>query len=216
MLQLTATFELSDGESRMKSSVKNRRVLNATILSLVGFLISSCGGKKDAEHSASAATAPPPTVVVAQVTQKTVPIYSEFVGQTAASHTVEVRARAQGMLEKVFFTEGAPVRKGQLLFQIQRNEYEARVLAAKAALSKAQADLAQSKERTDVIQAEELLARAQTALSLANSNLARYSPLANENAVTPIDLDAARQTQKSSKIGGAPQKSHFEESDRRG
>ncbi len=182
----------------MKSSMKNRRALNAIILSMVGLLISSCGGKKDM-HSAAAATPQPPTVVVAQITQRTVPIFNEFVGQTAASHTVEVRARAQGMLEKVFFTEGSPVRKGQLLFQIQKNEYEARVLAAKAALSKAQADLAQARERTDVIQAEELLARAQTALSLANSNLARYTPLAKENAVTQIDLDSARAAQESAK-----------------
>src|SRR5215204_4602435 len=179
--------------------MKNRRPLNAIIMSMVALLSASCGGKKDATQSASAATPQPPTVVVTQITQKTVPIYSEFVGQTAASHTVEVRARAQGMLEKVFFTEGAPVKKGQLLFQIQKNEYEARVLAAKAALSKAQADLAQAKERTDVIQAEELLARTQTALSLANSNLARYTPLAKENAVTQIDLDSARAAQESAK-----------------
>ena len=114
--------------------------------------------------------------MVAEVTQQTVPIYSEFVGQTAANQTVEVRARAQGMLEKVFFTEGAAVRKGQILFQIQKSEYQARVLAAKAALGKAEADLAESKERNDVIQAEELLARAQTGLSLAHSNLERYRP----------------------------------------
>ncbi len=183
----------------MKSSMKNRRAFNAISLSMIGLLISSCGGKKEAVHSAAAATAQPPTVVVIQITQKTVPIYSEFVGQTAASHTVEVRARAQGMLEKVLFTEGTPVRKGQLLFQIQKNEYEARVLAARAALSKAQADLAQAKERTDVIQAEELLARAKTSLSLANSNLARYEPLAKENAVTQIDLDSARAAQESAK-----------------
>ncbi len=183
----------------MKSSTKNRRALNAIILSMVGLLISSCSGKKESLSSAAAATPQPPSVVVVQITQKTVPIYSEFVGQTAASHTVEVRARAQGMLEKIFFTEGSPVKKGQLLFQIQKNEYEARVLAAKAALSKAGADLAQAKERTDVIQAEELLARAQTALSLANSNLARYTPLAKENAVTQIDLDSARAAQESAK-----------------
>ena len=127
------------------------------------------------------------------------PIYSEFVGQTAANQTVEVRARAQGMLEKVLFTEGAPVRKGQILFQIQKSEYQARVLAAKAAVGKAEADLAEAKERTDVIQAEELLARAQTGHSLAKSNLERYVPLAKENAVTQIDLDTARAAEEAAK-----------------
>ena len=132
-------------------------------------------GKGDAKNAA-ASPAPAPTVVVAEVTQQTVPIYSEFVGQTAANETVEVRARAQGMLERVLFTEGAPVRKGQILFQIQKSEYQARVLAAKAALGRAEAELAESKERNAVIQAEELLARAQTNLSLAHSNHERYRP----------------------------------------
>src|SRR6185503_14825718 len=95
-----------------------------------------CGKKPATKEAAGAAPGQPPSVGVAEVTQKTVPIYSEFVGQTAASQTVEVRARAQGVLEKILFTEGSVVRKGQVLFQIQKNEYQARVLAAKAALAK--------------------------------------------------------------------------------
>lgn len=165
-------------------------VLAASLTVAASLLVTGCG-KKNASNTA-ATPPPPPSVVVAEVTQKTVPIYSEFVGQTAASQTVEVRARAQGMLEKVFFTEGAVVKKGQILFQIQKNEYQAKVLAAKAALAKAEADLAQARERTDVIQAEANLAGAQTNHSLARSDLARYVPLAKENAVTQIDLDSAR------------------------
>ena len=156
-----------------------------------------CGKKVAPKEAAGAAPAQPPSVGVAEVTQKTVPIYSEFVGQTAASQTVEVRARAQGMLEKVLFTEGAAVRKGQVLFQIQKSEYQARVLAAKAALERAEAEFAESKERNAVIQAEELLARAQTGLSLAHSNHERYRPLAREKAVTEIDLDTARAAEDS-------------------
>src|SRR5678816_1244404 len=132
--------------------MKSRRILGSTfLLATAGLLLgSACGGKAD---HAAASPPPAPTVVVAEVTQQTVPIYSEFVGQTAANQTVEVRARAQGMLEKVFFTEGAAVRKGQVLFQIQKSEYQARVLAAKAALGKAEADLAEAKEKNGVIQA---------------------------------------------------------------
>jgi len=171
----------------------------AAVLSAASFLIITGCGKKDASKTANA-QALPPTVVVAEVTQKTVPIFSEFVGQTAASQTVEVRARAQGMLEKVFFTEGAVVRKGQILYQIQKSEYQARVLAAKAAVAKAEADLAQAKERVDVIQAEANLAAAQTNHSLARSDLARYVPLAKENAVTQIDLDAARAKEETARV----------------
>src|SRR4030095_15010467 len=105
-----------------------RKVLFLVAMSVsAAVLISTACSRKD--ESKAAGPPPPPSVVVAEVGQRTVPIYSEFVGQTAASQTVEVRARVQGMLEKILFTEGAPVRKGQLLFQIQKSEYEARVLA---------------------------------------------------------------------------------------
>ena len=168
-----------------------RKVFYVVATSIAAVVLTSTGcSRKDAAKAGG--PPPPPSVVVAEVAQKTVPIYSEFVGQTAASQTVEIRARAQGILEKVFFTEGAAVKKGQRLFQIQKSEYEARVLAAKATLLKAEADLAQAKERTDEIQAQENLAQARTALSLASSNLERYVPLAKENAVTQIDLDATR------------------------
>jgi len=183
--------------------MKSRRILGCTVVVATAALLlgTACGGKGDAsKNAASAASAPAPTVVVAEVQQRTVPIFSEFVGQTAASHTVEVRARAQGMLEKVFFTEGAVVRKGQVLFQIQKSEYQARVMAAKAALSKAEADLSQAKERTDVIQAESNLAQAQTRHALTRSDLARYVPLAKENAVTQIDLDTARAKEESARL----------------
>ena len=180
--------------------IQHRRILPFIGASIVAAILICTGcGKKDAAKTAGATPAPPPTVVVAEVTQKTVPIFSEFVGQTVASQTVEVRARAQGMLEKVFFTEGSVVRKGQVLFQIQKNEYEAKVLAAKAALAKAEADLAQARERVDVIQAEANLAQANTSHSLARSDLARYVPLAKENAVTQIDLDAARAKEETAK-----------------
>ena len=179
--------------------MKSRRILGSTFLLVAAGLLlgPACSGKGDgAKH---AAAPPAPAVGVTQVVQKTVPIYSEFVGQTAANQTVEVRARVQGVLEKVLFTEGAAVRKGQVLFQIQRSEYQARVLAAKAALGKAEADLAQAKERTDVIQAESNLAQAQTGLSLAHSNYERYRPLAKEKAVTEIDVDTARASEEAAR-----------------
>jgi membrane fusion protein (multidrug efflux system) len=169
--------------------MKSRRILGSTVLiAAAGILLSSaCGGKKETPVAAQ-----PPTVVVAQVVQQTVPLYSEFVGQTKANQLVDIRARVQGTLEKVNFTEGAPVRKGQVLFEIQKSEYQANLLSAKAALAKSEADLFQARQRTDVIEAESVLAQAQTRLSLAQSDLARYTPLAKENAVTQVDLDSAR------------------------
>src|SRR3954468_15802214 len=180
---------------RLKRSLLLRAILLLSV-SLFGF---ACSKKKDADKPTSATNTPPPTVVVSQVEQRTVPIFSEFVGQTGASQTVEVRARAQGMLEKILFKEGAAVKKGQILYQIQKSEYQAKVLASKASLAKAEADLAQARERVDVIQAEAKLAEANTSHSLARSDLARYVPLAKQNAVTQIDLDAARAKEETAK-----------------
>lgn len=157
-------------------------------------LSAGCGSKKATTAGASAA---PPAVVVAQVTQQTVPIYSEFVGQTRAHETVELRARVEGVLEKVYFTEGTPVRKGELLFTIDKRPFEASLQSAKAILAKAESDLAQARQRTDVIQAQAQLADAEAVLSKTQQDLRRIEPLAREKAVTELELDAAIAAQKS-------------------
>jgi membrane fusion protein (multidrug efflux system) len=174
--------------------MKSTRIFSSTaLIATAGVLLSyGCGGKHSAEQNALASGQPPPAVVVAEVAQRTVPIYTEYVGQTKADETVDIRARVQGVLERAYFTEGAPVHKGQILFQIQKSEYEAKLLNAKAVVAKAEADLEQAKQRSDVIAAEARLAQASTMHSKAQSDLARYVPLAQENAVTQIDLDTAR------------------------
>lgn len=164
---------------------------------LTALTIGAGCGKTSPEHAA--AKAPPPSVVVASVNQRTVPIYSEFVGQTRAIETVELRARVEGVLQKVYFREGSPVRKGQLLFTIDKRPFQAALQSAKALNAKAVADLAQAQQRTDVIQAQAQLAEAQAVLVRADQDVARLAPLAKEKAVTEQDLDAAIATQKSAK-----------------
>lgn len=164
---------------------------------LIGALMAG-GCSSKSEHT-TAAQAPPPTVVVASVNQKTVPIYSEFVGQTKADNTVELRARVEGILQKVYFREGAVVKKGQLLFRIDKRPFEAALQSAKAIAAKAVADLAQAQQRTDVLQAQAELADAQAVLARAQQDVARLAPLAKEKAVTEQDLDAATASQKSAK-----------------
>jgi multidrug efflux pump subunit AcrA (membrane-fusion protein) len=71
---------------------------------------------------ATSATAPPPspTVVVAEVTMRSVPIVRDYIGRTEAVPTVELRARVAGVLEQVLADEGRGVTQGQTLFVIQR------------------------------------------------------------------------------------------------
>ena len=114
-----------------------------------------CGGKSDIKVSAAGS---PPAVVLAEVAQRTVPIYSEFVGQTRANETVELRARVEGILEKIYFKEGTEVKKGDLLFTIDKRPFDAAVQSARAVLAKAKSDLAQAEQRTDSLERTDVYA----------------------------------------------------------
>ena len=178
------------------------KILHWRSLALISSIIApalliNAGCKKSAETAHT--QPPPPAVVVASVAQKTVPIYSEFVGQTRADDTVELRARVEGVLQKVYFKEGSFVKKGQLLFTIDKRPFAAALQSAKAMAAKAVADQAQAEQRTDVIQAQAQVADAEAVMNRADQDVARLAPLAKEKAVTEQDLDAAIAAQKSAK-----------------
>jgi RND family efflux transporter MFP subunit len=75
---------------------------------------------------------PPPKVTVSRPVQQPVTDYLEFTGNTAAFNKVQLRARVEGYLEKVLFQDGDLVKKGQLLFLIQQNTYEAKLKQAES------------------------------------------------------------------------------------
>ncbi|TVR63018.1 MAG: efflux RND transporter periplasmic adaptor subunit [Candidatus Competibacteraceae bacterium] len=112
--------------------------------------------------------APPPAVEVTVVaaTPQTTPATFEFTGKTESSRSVEIRARVEGYLDKIAYTEGDYVRTGQLLFQLDPQPFQ-------AALDNAKGDLA----------------RAEAQLANARATLARVRPLAKEGAVSQKDLD---------------------------
>jgi membrane fusion protein (multidrug efflux system) len=174
-----------------------RSLIPLAILLFASLLTDTACSKKDAAKLN--APIPPPTVVVEQIDQRTVPIYSEYVGQTKADETVELRARVEGLLQKAYFREGTPVKKGQLLFTIDKRPFDATLQAAKAILAKAISDQAQAEQRTDVIQAQAALADAEATRSKTQQDLARVAPLAKEKAVTELELDAAIAADKSAK-----------------
>ncbi len=165
---------------------------------LFPLVIINSGCSKKTETKAQA-QAPAPAVIVTEVTQQTVPIYSEFVAQTRADETVELRARVEGVLQKVYFHEGSAVRKGQLLFTIDKRPFEAALQSAKAIQAKASSDLSQARQRTDVLQAQAEVADAEAVYSKAQQDLLRMRPLAKEKAVTELELDAAIAAEKSAK-----------------
>lgn len=119
----------------------------------------------------SGQAAPPqqaPEVAAAVVTPVTAPGVYEFIAQTAASRTVEVRARVQGFLLKRHFEEGGKVKEGELLFTIDPRNFE-------ADLQKARASLAQAK----------------AAQALSESNLSRVKQGVESGGLPKAELDKA-------------------------
>ena len=93
---------------------------------------------------------PPPEVLVADVVTRDVPVYLELVGQTIGYQDVEIRARVEGYLTNMAFQEGSLVRKGDLLYEIDRQPLEAILAQARADQATAEARLA--KATNDVAQ----------------------------------------------------------------
>ncbi len=168
------------------------KVVTASSVVWLAVSLVACERGKEGEKAKQAAPAPPPpAVVVAEVIQKTVPLYSEFVAQTDAKETVEIRARVQAFLEAQHFTEGTVVKKDQLLFTLDKREYEAQLLQAKAQLAKAQADLAFAKDNAIVESAKSDLEVALARLGKAETDERRLKPLAERRAVPQQDYDNA-------------------------
>ena len=92
---------------------------------------------------------PPPEVSVAPVLTKPVGQWDDFTGRVAAVDTVELRPRVSGYIERVAFTEGQEVRKGDLLFTIDPRRYRANLDRALAELDRARSEarLAQAQDR---------------------------------------------------------------------
>ena len=84
---------------------------------------------------------PPPEVGVAKPIKRTIVENEEFTGRFDAAQTVEVRARVNGYLEKVAFTDGAIVKANDLLFTIDKRTYQAALAQAQASVNSAQSSL---------------------------------------------------------------------------
>jgi membrane fusion protein (multidrug efflux system) len=103
-------------------------------------LLSACGGKGGAPVAAG-----PVEVGVVTVTPQSVTLTRDLPGRTSAYRVAEVRARVNGIILKRLFTEGSDVKEGQRLFLIDAAPYEAALDGARAALARAEANLANAR-----------------------------------------------------------------------
>ena len=144
--------------------MSRRRVRLQISLLIVSLGLAAACGSPDSD---APQTAPPTEVYVTEVSVSDVPIVREWVGETRGRADIEIRARIRGFLEGIHFREGGRVKKGQLLYSIDPSELMQEVTAANASL-----------------------AAAKTELAYAETDVARYRPLAEINAVSQRDLDS--------------------------
>ena len=107
-----------------------------------------------AESKAGTSAPPPPTVVVASVVKQDVPLYIESLGSLDGYVNADIRARVRGILAAQRYQDGATVKPGQLLFSIDRAEFQIAVESARAALARAETTRSHNKaqlvRRTDL------------------------------------------------------------------
>ncbi|WP_373395982.1 efflux RND transporter periplasmic adaptor subunit [Algoriphagus halophilus] len=111
---------------------------------------------------------PPLKVDVVNVKSESVLLEKDFVAHVFGKIDIPIRARAEGYLEGIHFQEGRMVQKGDLLYTVDSDPFQERVNTANSQL-----------------------ASSKVALTQAENDLARYIPLAEINAISQKDLDAA-------------------------
>ena len=146
----------------------------------------------------------PPQVEVVQVQQQDVPIYSEWIGTTDGMVNADIRAQVSGYLLRKAYTEGAFVKQGQLLFQIDPRPLQAVLNQASGDLAKAEGQVQQAVTQLD--QALAQLGQANSQLNQAEANqrktqldVNKYGPLLEKKAVTQQDFDNADQANDAAK-----------------
>lgn len=130
---------------------------------LMAVALTACTAKGEADNKDTRSELP-----VIKLSQKDTVLYRDYVTDIQAVKNVEIRARVQGFLEKIYVDEGQTVRKGQLLFQVNDREFVTELAKAKANVTSA---IAEAKS--------------------AEVELGRTKILVDKNVVTKSDLDLA-------------------------
>ena len=133
--------------------------------------LTACGKNDATSQGAQSAPSLPVGVITAEPSK--VGVITELPGRVDASRVAEVRARVAGIVQKRLFVEGSDVKAGQALYTIDAAPYEAAVQNAQAALARAEANALQT-----------------------SSQLERYKPLVEANAISKQDFVNAEAAQK--------------------
>lgn len=150
----------------------SRKYFKCVLFTLVTALAFSTGCEKQKPLEAA-----PPVVEVVEVTQKDVPVTKEWVATLTGKVNAQIRAQVAGYLMKQTYENGAYVKKGTPLFQLDPRTFQAAVDQAKGVLEQAKGELG----------------RAQAQQGKTQQDVTRYTPLARQGAISKQELDDAVQ-----------------------
>jgi RND family efflux transporter MFP subunit len=161
-------------------------------------LIAVLSGLVACDRSPQVSAAPkPPAVTVVAVAQRSVPVYGQYVGQTEAVKTVEVRARVEGFIERQVAADGADVKAGDPLFVIDPRPFEAALRQAEANVARdtaqlRQAEAALTQREADVQQAQANIDRDLAQVENARTQEGRYRTLVQQGLIAREQYDQIR------------------------
>jgi RND family efflux transporter MFP subunit len=171
------------------------RTSSLAVGALVGAILGSAVGCTSKVTAAGAS--PPPEVQVAAVQQKNIPIEREWIGTLDGLVNAAIKAEVTGYLLSQNYTEGSFVRKGQLLFEIDPRPFDAALAQAQGQLAQARGQLAQAKAQ--LVQAQAQLGQTVANQQKIQLDVDKYTPLAEQRAVSRQDLDTAIQNNNAAK-----------------
>ena len=166
----------------MEQSLKHLRYPLAALAVLV---MSACGKAPE-----TAANMPATKVSVAKVLEQPVNEWDEFTGRLEAPETVEIRPRVSGQIDQVAFTEGALVKKGDVLFQIDPRPFQAQVRRLEAQLQQARASANRSENEAQ--RGERLRTNNAISAELADSRTSAAQEARAGVAAIQAELDLAK------------------------
>ncbi|MGB6652136.1 MAG: efflux RND transporter periplasmic adaptor subunit, partial [Xanthobacteraceae bacterium] len=170
--------------------MKSVNVARLAILPATAMLLATLAGcdRGQQQHAAF----PPPAVTVAKPVQRTVVDYDEYVGRFVAVDSVDIRSRLSGYLSAIHFTDGQMVKKGDLLFTVDRRPFEIALEQMKANLAQARANLSFAQgdlQRGQALLANKTITDQTYDQRLQAKNVAEASVAAQAAMVNSAELD---------------------------
>src|ERR1039458_7496203 len=135
--------------SVMRHAVKRMRLSILLFPLAAVLLVSGCTNKQQVAAGGGAGRRPPAPVVVAGVEQRDIPVQINAIGNVEAYQTVQIRSQVNGQIQKIFFKEGADVRQGQPLFQLDKRPFQADLEKAIGQMKHDQAQAENSRIQAD-------------------------------------------------------------------